>query len=150
MRYIKVFLAIVFFYFVMLFFVQNQDALSQTMPLKLDLMFIPPMQSVPLSFYMLALICFLLGGVCTLIMLLWDRLTISAHLSGSRRRIRAVEKELSKSSETLETLKKELEQTAARAEAAEAKAAQAEQAAERVRAGAQAGPVSFTNDLLQE
>jgi hypothetical protein len=149
MRYIKVLLAIVFFYFVMLFFVQNQESLSQTMQLKLDLMFVPPMQSMPLSFYMLSLICFLLGGVCTLIMLLWDRLSISANLGSSRRRVKTVEKELAKSSEALETLKKELEQTVARAETAEARAVQAEQAAERARAGAQGGP-SLLGDSFRE
>ena len=131
MRYIKVFLAIVFFYFVMLFFVQNQAALSQTMPLKLDLMLLPPMQSPPLSFYMLALICFLLGGVFTLATLLWDRLMLSAHLGSSRRRIKAMEKELTKSSEALESLKKELEQTVTRAGEAESKAALAERAADK-------------------
>ena len=143
MRYIKVLLAIVFFYFVMLFFVQNQDALSQTMQLKLDLMFIPPMQSLPLSFYMLALICFLLGGICTLIMLLWDRLTMSAQLSGNRRRLKAAEKEAAKASEAMEALKKELEQAVARAEAAANKADQAEQATERALAGTQSAlPIS--------
>ena len=130
MRYIKVFLAIVFFYFVMLFFVQNQVSLSQTMQLKLDLMFAPPMESVPLSFYMLALICFLLGGVCALIMLLWDRLSLAAQLGSSRRRLKTAENELAKSSENLETLKKELAQAVARAETAETRAVQAIQAPE--------------------
>ena len=124
MRYIKVFLSIVFFYFVMMFFVQNQDALSQTMPLKLDLMVIPPMQSLPISFYTLALISFLLGGICALLMLIWDRLTISASLGSSRRRLKAVERELAKAGETLETLKKELDQAVTRADAAETKALQ--------------------------
>lgn len=126
MRYIKVLLAIVFFYFVMLFFVQNQEALSQSTTLKLDLMFIPPMESLPLSYYMLALICFLVGGLCTLVMLIWDRLSISAHLGSANRRVRALEKELAKSTETLDTVKKELEQASARATDAEARAALAE------------------------
>ena len=147
MRYIKVLLAIVFFYFVMLFFVQNQDSLSQTMSLKLDLMFAPPMQSIPLSFYMLALICFLLGGICTLIMLLWDRLTMSAQLGSSRRRTKAVEKELAKSSEDMEALKKELAQTIIRAEAAEARAVQAEQATKHTRAEMHKdGNIALTNE----
>ena len=149
MRYVKVLLAIVFFYFVMLFFVQNQESLSQTMHLKLDLMFAPPMQSMPLSVYMLSLICFLLGGICTLIMLLWDRLSISASLSGSRRKLKAAEKDLAKSSDDLETLKKELGQAVARAEAAEARAVQAEQASEHARSAAQGGN-SFAGDSLQE
>ena len=149
MRYLKVFLAIVFFYFVMLFFVQNQEALSQTMQLRLDLMFVPPVESLPLSFYMLSLICFLFGGICTLLMLLWDRLSMSAQLGGSRRKLRAAEKQLTNTSEALEALKKELGQTVARAEAAEARAARAEQAAERSLPGAQGGN-SFAGDSPQE
>jgi len=143
MRYIKVLLAIVFFYFVMVFFVQNQESLSQTMQLKLDLMFAPPMKSMPLSFYMLALICFLAGGICTLFILLWDRLSISASLSGNRRRLKTMEKELAKSTEALEELKKELEHAVVRAETAEAKALQAGHA------GAQDG-IAVADDPLQQ
>ena len=139
MRYIKVFLAIVFFYFVMLFFVQNQEALSQTMPLKLDLMFLPPVESMPVSFYTLALITFLIGGLVALIMLLWDRLSASAHLAGSKRRIKSLEKELQKSGEALDSVKKELQEAVARAEQAE-----------KNRLGQAGGQVSLSDDLRQE
>jgi len=119
MRYLKVLLAIIFFYFVMLFFVQNQESLSQTLPLKLDLMFIPPVESMPLSFYTLALISFLLGGVVVLTMLVWDRLSCSAQLSGSKRRMRSLEKELQKAYDANDAVKKELQEAILRAETAE-------------------------------
>jgi hypothetical protein len=140
MRYIKVLLAIVFFYFVMLFFVQNQEALSQSMQLKLDLMVIPPMQSMTLSFYMLALISFLLGALCVLIMLVWDRLSMSAQLGACRRRAKATEKELAKTSDALEALKKEVEQAKTKTTA--------EQAAERAKAESQQGALP-ANDPFQ-
>ncbi len=140
MRYIKVFLAIVFFYFVMLFFVQNQEALAQTMPLKLDLMFLPPMESTPISFYALALITFLLGGLVALIMLIWDRLSLSTQLGSCRRRTKSLEKELQKSGDALDSLKKELQDAVARAEAAERNRF----------SPAPAGPVTFSDDLRQE
>lgn len=119
MRYIKVLMGIVFFYVVMLFFVQNQEALSQSMPLKFNLMFLPPLESTPVSFYVLALVCFLLGGLTALFMLIWDRLSISAQLGASKRRVKNLEKELQKSGESLQATKIELENTVARAEAAE-------------------------------
>ena len=119
MRYLKVLLAIIFFYFVMLFFVQNQESLSQTLPLKLDLMFIPPVESMPLSFYTLALISFLLGGVVVLTMLIWDRLSHSAQLSSSKRRVRSLEKELQKANDANDAVKKELQEAITRAETAE-------------------------------
>ena len=62
MRYIKVLLLVVLFFLIMMFFVQNQGAFSQTMPLKLDLLFIAPLESAPLPFYTLLVICFVLGG----------------------------------------------------------------------------------------
>jgi putative membrane protein/ATP adenylyltransferase len=122
MRYVKVLLFIVFFYFVMLFFVQNQAALSQSMSLRLDVMFLPPVESVPLSFYILMLVSFLVGGVYTLLMLVWDRLALSAQLGAARRRADSDRKELGKALETVESLRKDLDGALARAEAAEIRA----------------------------
>jgi|GEM_PF-1138412 len=141
MRYIKVLLGILFFYVVMLFFVQNQEALAQTMPLKFNLMFLPPLETAPVSFYVLALVCFLLGGLVALLMLVWDRLTISAHLSSSKRRVKSLEKELQKSGDSLQAVKAELESAVARAETAEKS---------RFVPATQPGGVSFTDDLRQE
>ena len=53
MRYIKVLLLVILFFLVMMFFVQNQSAFSQAVALKLDLLFLPPVESAPLPFYTL-------------------------------------------------------------------------------------------------
>ena len=45
MRYIKVLLLVILFFLVMMFFVQNQSAFSQAVALKLDLLFLPPVES---------------------------------------------------------------------------------------------------------
>lgn len=85
------------------------------MPLKLDLLFIPPVESAPLPFYTLIIICFVLGGLCVLGMLMWDRVTLSAKLTMASIRARGLEKDLQKSTRTLEALQKKLEETEARA-----------------------------------
>lgn len=115
MRYIKVLLLVVLFFLVMMFFVQNQQSFSQTMPLKLDLLFIPPVESAPLPFYTLIIICFVLGGLCVLGMLMWDRITLSAKLTMACIRARGLEKDLQKSANALDALQKKLEATEAKA-----------------------------------
>lgn len=124
MRYVKVLLLVVLFFLVMMFFVQNQGVFSQAMGLKLDLLFIPPLESAPLPFYTLLLICFLLGALCTLLMLVWDRLTISAKLTMANMRIRSLEKELQKADKTREAIQNKVVEAEARATEAEAKVAQ--------------------------
>ena len=63
MRYIKVLLLVILFFLVMMFFVQNQSAFSQAVALKLDLLFLPPVESAPLPFYTLLIICFVLAAL---------------------------------------------------------------------------------------
>lgn len=93
MRYLKVLLLVLLFFFVMLFFVQNQAAFSQTMPLKLDLLMFGSMESQPLPFYTLLLLCFLLGALSILLMLMWDRVTLSTRLTFVSMRARGLEKD---------------------------------------------------------
>lgn len=119
MRYIKVLLLVVLFFLIMMFFVQNQGSFSQTMPLKLDLLFVDPMESAPLPFYTLLVICFVLGGICVLAMLLWDRLSLSAKVTMVSMRARALEKDLQKSIKNTEAVQKKL--TEAEAEIAKLK-----------------------------
>ena len=114
MRYIKVLLLVILFFLVMMFFVQNQSAFSQAVALKLDLLFLPPVESAPLPFYTLLIICFVLGALCILAMLMWDRVSLSAKLTMANMRARGFEKDVAK---TNEALQKKLD-------AAEAKAAQ--------------------------
>lgn len=94
MRYIKVFLLVLVFFFVMMFFVQNQGSFSDPVVLRLDLLFVPVMESIPLPLYSLMLICFALGAVMVLLMLMWDRMTATGCLAGARRRITSLEKQL--------------------------------------------------------
>ena len=117
MRYIKVLLLVSLFFLVMMFFVQNQGAFSQAVPLKLDLLFLPPVESAPMPFYTLLIICFVLGALCILAMLMWDRVSLSAKLTVANMRVRSLEKELAKAAKSTEAVQKKLE-------ASEAKAAQ--------------------------
>ena len=94
MRYIKVFLLVIVFFFVMMFFVQNQASFADPVVLRLDLLFMPPKESIPLPLYSLMLICFALGALMVLFMLMWDRMASASHLAGARRRVKSLEKQL--------------------------------------------------------
>lgn len=108
MRYLKVLLLVLLFFVVMMFFVQNQTSLSQNIPLTLDLLLLPPMESAPMPFYTLLIVCFVLGGLCILAMLMWDRVAISTKLTLSAMRIRSLEKELGKSMKQMEQVQQKL------------------------------------------
>ncbi len=97
MRYLKVLFTVIIFYVVMLFFVQNQASFDEPVALTLDLLFMPPMQSIPLPVYAIMLMCFTLGGLLVLSMLIWDRLTISARCTSARSKSSSLEKKLQKS-----------------------------------------------------
>ncbi len=122
MRYLKVFLLVLIFFLVMMFFVQNQSSFSDPVVLKLDLLLIPEMQSIPLPLYSVMLICFALGAFIVLLMLMWDRVTISSRAMAARRKAITLEKKLNqvetelanlstKHNETETKLKSELEET---------------------------------------
>ena len=132
MRYIKVLLLVILFFLVMMFFVQNQSAFSQAVALKLDLLFLlPPVESAPLPFYTLLIICFVLGALCILAMLMWDRVSLSAKLTMANMRARGFEKDVAKALKTNEALQKKLD-------AAEAKAAQLAEEVENAKKSASA------------
>ena len=111
MRYIKVFLLVLLFFVIMMLFVQNQASFSDAVTLKFDPMFAPAMQSIPLPRYALLLICFALGALVVLSMLLWDRLTLTSRLGAARRRGNSLQKQLDKANAQIEKL------TAAKAQA---------------------------------
>ena len=101
MRYLKVLLLILLFFLVMLFFVDNQEAFSHKFPLTLDLRIFPPVTTQqPVPCYFLLLVCFLLGSVITLLMLVWDRLSLSTRLSLCRMRSNGLEKDLNRARKT--------------------------------------------------
>lgn len=94
MRYLKVFLLVLVFLLVMMFFVQNQASFSDPVTLHMDMLFMPPMQSLPLPLYAIMLICFSLGALLVLLMLIWDRMAIMSRLSSVKRKSAALEKKL--------------------------------------------------------
>ncbi len=96
MRYLKVFLLVLIFFVVMMFFVQNQASFADPVVLKLDLFFIEPIETIPLPLYSVMLICFALGAFIVLLMLMWDRLTLSSRAMAARRRAAGLEKKLTK------------------------------------------------------
>ena len=51
MRYIKVFLLVLIFFIVMMFFVQNQASFADPVVLKLDLLVMEPIETIPLPLY---------------------------------------------------------------------------------------------------
>lgn len=95
MRYIKVLLLVLIFFLSMVFFFQNQEALSKDMVLRMHLFFMPPMSSIPLPFYFLILVAFLLGAMVTFLVLVWDKMHLSARHMKATWRVRSLEKEVS-------------------------------------------------------
>lgn len=96
MRYVKVLLLAVLFFLALVFFFQNQGALSQEMVLTLNLFFIPPMSSIALPFYFLILAAFFMGALLTLCFLVWDKVNLSARLMKSKWRVSSLEREVEK------------------------------------------------------
>lgn len=121
MRYLKVLVLVLVFFIVMMFFVQNQQSFADTVVLKLDLLLLPPVESIPLPMYSVMLCCFALGALIVLMMLLWDRMTLSSRLISTRRRAALFEKKYTKAeaelngieaknAEVVEKLKADLEE----------------------------------------
>ncbi len=131
MRYIKVFLLVLLFFVIMMLFVQNQASFSDAVTLKFDPMFAPAMQSIPLPRYALLLMCFAMGALVVLAMLMWDRLTLTSRLGAARRRGNSLQKQLDKANAQIEKL------TAAKAQA-EADLAAAQEALKAAEAAAAA------------
>ncbi|MBD5627120.1 MAG: LapA family protein [Desulfovibrio sp.] len=96
MRYLKALVLAVLIFLALVFFFQNQTALSQQLELTLNLFFIPPMTSIPLPFYFLVIAAFFVGALLSLALLFWDRCNTSARLVKSRWHISSLEKELAK------------------------------------------------------
>jgi lipopolysaccharide assembly protein A len=96
MRYIKVFLLAIAFFLALVFFFQNQGALSQNMVLTLNLFFIPSMSSIALPFYFLVIAAFACGALMTLCFLVWDKVNLTARLMKQKWQISSLERELEK------------------------------------------------------
>jgi hypothetical protein len=114
MRYLKVFLLVLFFLLVMMFFVQNQASFADPVVLRFDVFFLPPVESVPLPLYSIMLVCFALGALTVLLMLILDRMTIMYRLS-------SIKKEKKTLGKKLEALQADLDKTEEAYKAAEAR-----------------------------
>ena len=101
MRYIKVLLLAVVFFLALVFFLQNQDALSQSMVLTLNLFFVPAMSSIALPFYFLVIAAFACGALMTLGFLVWDKVSLTARLMKQKWQISSLERELEKTKKKL-------------------------------------------------
>ena len=101
MRYIKVLLLAVVFFLALVFFFQNQGALSQSMVLTLNLFFVPAMSSIALPFYFLVIAAFACGALMTLGFLVWDKVSLTARLMKQKWQISSLERELDKTKKKL-------------------------------------------------
>lgn len=114
MRFVKVLVLVLVFFISMMFFVQNNAVLSQTVTLKLDLFFDTAWSSIELPFYFMVLCAFLLGALLTMLLLMISRMRAGAALRRANKRIRVLEKELnSLRNLPLETARKAPEPVAA-------------------------------------
>ena len=93
MRYLKALVLVFVFFVAMIFLFQNQTSLSQTLTFKLDLLFMPAMTSIELPFYFVLLAAFLLGALLCLLLLLWDRMRLSAQIMRANFRVQAMQNE---------------------------------------------------------
>ena len=123
MRYIKVLLLVLLIFFSLVFFFQNQTALSTAMTLKLNLFFVPEMTSIPLPFYFIVIVAFFVGALLAVALLLWDKMHLTARYMKSKWRVSALEREVAKLKKSLDGdfLRKVSQEKAQAIEAAPAK-----------------------------
>ncbi len=93
MRYVKALVLLCIFFLVMVFLFQNQASLSQKLAFQLDLMVMPAMTSIQLPFYFVLLLAFLLGAVLCLLLLVWDRMRMSAEIMRASFKVQAIQNE---------------------------------------------------------
>ncbi|MBQ4567032.1 MAG: LapA family protein [Desulfovibrio sp.] len=104
MRYIKVLLLAVLFFLALIFFFQNQAALSQKMALTLHLFFLPAMTSIELPFYFLVISAFFIGVLLAVSFLAWEKFTTSAKLMKTKWRVSSLEREVEKLRKQVESV----------------------------------------------
>lgn len=97
MRFLKALWLTVFFFFSLIFFIQNYEWLSQKLTLKFDFYYFDYIwNNTAVPFYFVVLVGFFAGALVTLGYLVMDRIRIRMDLSRCRRTIRRQEKELKK------------------------------------------------------
>ena len=93
MRYFKVLVLLALLSFVLLFFAQNLEALSQSLYLSFVL-FGGTWFSFEYPFYFIALATFILGGIFTMCYFFLDRLRLSRRLKECKIRVSTLEQEV--------------------------------------------------------
>lgn len=97
MRFLKALWLTIFFFFSIMFFIQNNDVLNQKLSLKFDFYYFDYIwTNTAVPFYFIVLVAFFLGTIVTLGYLFMDRLRTKMELARYRRIIRKQEKELKK------------------------------------------------------
>lgn len=94
MRYIKVMLLFIVFFFFATFVVQNHTSLGQNISFRLDLFVFPPCETIPLPFYIVLLITLLLGAFICVFFLAGDRIKMTFALHKAQKRINILEQEV--------------------------------------------------------
>ena len=93
MRYLKVLLLILFFFVSMLFFIQNNEVLSEELVLQLEL-FDWHFASRELPFYLVVLLSFVAGSLFSLVYFISEKIRLSRELKASNNKRAALEQEV--------------------------------------------------------
>jgi len=97
MRFLKALWLTVFFFFTLMFFIQNNDVLAQQLSLKFDFYYFDYVWSnTAVPFFFVILVAFVAGALVTLGYLIMDRMRLKMDLGRCRRALRKQEKELKK------------------------------------------------------
>lgn len=101
MRYIKVLLLACLIFVALVFFFQNQAILTTKLQVSLDLIFLPPIKSMTLPLYFIVVCAFFIGVLMAILLLVWDRLQLSARLMKDKWQIKSLSSRLSKAESLL-------------------------------------------------
>lgn len=94
MRFIKIPLMIIVFLLVVIFLVENHSVFSQTMVVRLDLLYGINWSSSEMPIYFYLAFCFLVGFVVCLLLLLSDRIKNARALRKAQKNVKALEQEI--------------------------------------------------------
>lgn len=97
MRFLKALWLTVFFFFALIFFIQNNEVLGQKLSLKFDFYYFDYVwTNTAVPFYFVVLVGFLAGAILIWGYLVMDRMRIKMELSRCRTIIRKQDKEIKK------------------------------------------------------
>lgn len=94
MRYIKVVLLVLVFFFFAIFIAQNHSLLGQDISFRLNLFVVTPLESIPMPLYFVLLITLILGAFVCVLFLAGDRIKMSFALYKANKRINVLEQEV--------------------------------------------------------